>query len=163
MRNDIPNLSEKLPVDELEKNKIPYSLEGEKLNKVFSTISIIVVLFLGILSGYFLARKSSGKSVLLSGGGKTNQKFNYSKGQEFGIIKNLMAKDTATGIIESGGLDGEGTHHLVREGGPSQTVYLTSSALDLDRFTGQKVQIWGETNKLQKAGWFMDVLKIKIL
>lgn len=163
MGNEIPNLSEKLPVDELKKNKIPVTLEGEKLNKAFSTISIIIVLVLGILSGYFLARKSSGQSVSLSGGGKTNQKFNYSKGQEFGITKNLMAKDTATGIVESGGLEEEGTHHLSREGGPSQTVYLTSSALDLDRFVGQKVQIWGETNKLQKAGWFMDVLKIKIL
>jgi len=66
-------------------------------------------------------------------------------------------KDSAEGVLEKGGIDGEGTHHLVREGGPSQTAYLTSSVLDLDLFVGKKIKVEGETFAAQKAGWLMDV------
>jgi len=33
----------------------------------------------------------------------------------------------------------------------------------LDQFVGRKIQIWGETYKAQKAGWLMDVGRVKIL
>lgn len=56
----------------------------------------------------------------------------------------------------------EGTHKLIR-GDESQTAYLTSSVIDLDKYVGSKVKIWGETFKGQKAGWFMDVGKLEIL
>jgi len=65
--------------------------------------------------------------------------------------------------LEKNGLDGEGTHRLIREGGPSQTAYVTSSTLDLDQFAGRKVQVWGETFRAQKAGWLMDIGRLKIL
>ena len=60
-------------------------------------------------------------------------------------------------------MDGEGTHHLEREGGASQNVYLTSSVLGLQQFVDRKIQIWGETFAAQKASWFMDVGKLKVL
>jgi len=69
----------------------------------------------------------------------------------------------ATGVLKEGGVDGEGTHHLEREGGVSQNVYLTSSVLNLQQFVERKVQIWGETFTAQKAGWLMDVGKLKVL
>jgi len=59
--------------------------------------------------------------------------------------------------LEAGGLDGEGTHHLIRPGGDSQTIYLTSSVVDLSLFVGRKVKVKGETFTPQNAGWFMDV------
>jgi hypothetical protein len=65
--------------------------------------------------------------------------------------------------LEEGGIDGEGTHHLVRDGGPSKSVYLTSTVIDLDSFAGKKVKVWGETISARKAGWLMDVGKIKII
>jgi hypothetical protein len=72
-------------------------------------------------------------------------------------------KDSASGTIEKGGLDGEGTHNLVREGGPSQTVYLISSVVDLDEYVGKNVKVWGQTQAAKKAAWLMDVGKIELL
>lgn len=85
------------------------------------------------------------------------------KGKEVGSTNLETFSDTATGVIEKGGINGEGSHKLIREGGPSQTAYLTSSVVDLDQFAGKKVQVWGETFSAQKAGWLMDVGRVKIL
>ena len=72
-------------------------------------------------------------------------------------------RDRAEGTLKEGGIDSEGTHHLERPGGTSQSVYLTSSVVDLDQFIDKKVEVWGETIGAKKAGWLMDVGKIKIL
>ncbi|MFH1561727.1 MAG: hypothetical protein ABID04_04105 [Patescibacteria group bacterium] len=72
-------------------------------------------------------------------------------------------KDSAQGVIAKNEVGNEGSHLLLREGGDSQTVYLTSSVLDLDLFLDRKVEIWGETFSAQKAGWLMDVGKVKVL
>lgn len=117
---------------------------------------ILGLMAVGILSGYFL----SGKVGRLGGSvapGAT------SKGKEIGSADVKTFKDTAVGIMEKGGLEGEGTHKLIREGGPSQTAFLTSSIIDLDQFVGKKVQVWGETFAAQKVGWLMDVGRVKIL
>ena len=73
-----------------------------------------------------------------------------------------MSKETVEVMVE-GGKDGEGTHHLDRGLGTEKDVYLTSTVINLDDFVGKKVQIWGETISAQKAGWFMDVVKIKTI
>lgn len=86
-----------------------------------------------------------------------------SGGKEVGIDDTKTFRDSAQGVLEKGGIDGEGTHHLIREGGPSQTAYLTSSVVDLDQFVGHKVEVWGETIGAKKAGWLMDVGKVKVL
>ena len=67
------------------------------------------------------------------------------------------------GNLESGGINGEGTHKLIRPGGDSQTVYLTSSVLDLNQFVGKKVKVWGQTFSAKKAGWLMDVGRVEVL
>jgi len=130
------------------------------LKKVLPIFLVILVVSLGIFTGYTLSGK---KGKILSGGRGTVSQEKIVAGSEFGAKDAKSFKDTATGILEIGGLDGEGTHKLLREGGPSQTVYLTSSILDLDQFSGKKIQVWGETFKAQKAGWLMDVGKIKVL
>lgn len=86
-----------------------------------------------------------------------------SSGKEIGLSDTATFRDSAQGTLEEDGIDGEGTHHLVREGGPSQNVYLTSSVIDLDQFLGKKVEVWGETIGAEKAGWLMDVGRIKVL
>ena len=83
-------------------------------------------------------------------------------GDEFGS-KDEAFDSHAVGYVEVGGLDGEGSHKLLRPGGDTQTVYLTSSVTDLDLFEGMEVEIWGETFKGQKAGWFMDVGRVKVI
>jgi hypothetical protein len=71
--------------------------------------------------------------------------------------------DSATGTVKAGGINGEGTHTLEREGGKTQNAALTSSVVDLDLFVGKKVEVKGETNDSNKAGWLMDVGSIKVL
>lgn len=72
-------------------------------------------------------------------------------------------KDSATGTIEKGSINGVGTHILNREGGTSQRASLTSSVVDLDLFVGKKVEVKGQTNSSNKTAWLMDVGSIKVL
>jgi len=142
--------------------------ENLSVHRNVKKIVILVVIFLvviggGIFSGKFLAKKrsSSSNSGELARGSVSREKIK--KGEEFGLKDKQAFKDIAIGVLKEGGVDGEGTHHLEREGGISQNVYLTSSVLDLHQFVERKVQIWGETFAAQKAGWLMDVGKLKVL
>lgn len=145
-------------LDEVE--KLSEILRQEEQPRKFPFLPLVLVIVLGIISGFVLS-KISGRGKGLSGGGVVAPE-QIKPGSEFGS-KNQAFKDTTAGVLEKGGVDGEGTHHLIREGGPSQTAYLTSSVLDLDQFVGKKVQVWGETFQGQKAGWLMDVGRLKIL
>lgn len=82
-----------------------------------------------------------------------------------GIKDPKTFKDQAFGRIEKNDNQDipEGTHKLIRPGGPSQTAYLTSSMVDLDLFVGKCVEILGETFKGQKAAWLLDVGWVKVL
>jgi len=129
---------------------------NKNLTKVLAPVLVVVIVTAGILTGYFLSQKHgvSNPASLLSGGGSK---------EEVGSSNSEVFSDTAVGVIEAGGLDGEGTHKLIREGGPSQTAYLTSSVIDLDQFVGKKVEIKGKTYAGKKAAWLMDVGKVKLL
>lgn len=118
---------------------------------------VLVIVGAGALTGYFMANRASLGGMVDRGPGTEK------KGSEVGSADTQTFKDTATGVLEKGGVDGEGTHKLIREGGPSQTAYLTSSVINLDQFIGKKIQVWGETFAGQKAGWLMDVGRVKIL
>lgn len=123
------------------------------------TIGVYVTLvLLGIGTGYLLSRsaKISGESA-----GETPGMIKTEKVE--GIADTKTFKDSAEGTIEKGGINGEGTHKILREGGPSQTAYLVSSVVDLDSYVGKKVKVWGETFAAEKAAWLMDVGKIEIL
>jgi len=132
------------------------------LKSKFFLIGLVLAVGLGILSGYFLTRKGGTPKTASSGGTGEVAADKIKPGVEFGS-KTQNFKDTTIGVLEKDGISGEGTHKLIREGGPSQTAYLTSSVLDLDQFVGRKVQIWGETFKGQKASWLMDVGRLLIL
>lgn len=117
------------------------------------------VIISGILSGFFLAR---------SRGVRTNSKTATARDlvQSANVIGSTDTKtfsDVATGKLDKGGIKGEGTHHLTRPGGDSQTVYLISSVVDLDQFVGKQVEVNGQTLKGRYSGWLMDVGRVKIL
>lgn len=84
-------------------------------------------------------------------------------GDVFGVPDEQTFKDSAEGYLQIGGIDGEGSHKLLRPGGDSQTVYLTSSITDLNKFDGMQVKVWGETFKGQQAGWLMDVGRVQVI
>jgi hypothetical protein len=117
------------------------------------------VVVLGVLTGWLLSGglKSGSSSTGATVPGAVESK------TEAGLADESTFKDTATGTLEKGGISGEGTHHLVRDGGASQYVYLTSTVIDLGSFEGKRIQVWGETISAKKAGWLMDVGKVKVV
>lgn len=110
-----------------------------------------VLVLLGVVTGYLLSKSSVGTG-----------KSTTSKTDTAAAASAKIYKDSAIGVIEKGGFEGEGTHKLVREGGPSQTAYLTSTAVGLDDYVGKKVKVWGETVAAKKAAWLMDVGKVEL-
>jgi hypothetical protein len=144
--------------------KMVQPLEPKKERKLprflLPLVIILGIIFCGTVSGYFLAGRRGGMGLSSPSQLAPGTEL---KGQEFGSKDTSAFPDTAVGVLEKGGIDGEGTHKLIREGGESQTAYLTSSLVDLDPLVGKKVQVWGETFKAQKAGWLMDVGRVKVL
>ena len=117
-------------------------------------IGAVLVVIVGVGTGWLLS--GSSRSTVKVPGAETGLK-------EAGLADEATFKDTADGVLEEGGVDGEGTHHLVRPGGDSQNVYLTSTVIDLQSFVGKKVQVWGQTITAREAGWLMDIGKIKVV
>lgn len=121
------------------------------------SLVILLVIAAGIGTGWKLST-----TLAVSKNNNTLTPINPQKGKEIGLKDEKTFRDEAEGTLEEGGIDGEGTHHLTRDGGPSQNVYMISSVVDLSEFVGHKVQVWGETIDSKKAGWLMDVGRIKI-
>lgn len=122
-------------------------------------VIFIVLLLLGAGTGYGLNKFSNqtGANVPI-----LPKNDGVSKGKTFGSSDTKTFKDSTEGKLEKGGIDGEGQYHLVRPGGESQNVYLTSSLVDLSKFIGKKIKVWGETQAAQKAGWLMDVGRVEV-
>lgn len=137
-----------------------------KIETKSNTFFIVVVSVLVVLAGI-------GTGWVLSGGAKATTGPSVSQEQQSSITQSdteagiedesLFDKEAPIGKLVKGGLDGEGTYHLEREGGPSQYVYLSSTVIDLAPFEGKKVQVWGKTISGKKAGWLMDVGRIKVV
>lgn len=138
-------------------------------SKKSKTIPILVMLgiFVGLATGFFIAQKK----LLLAGGENAmtpvNQELTSATkikvGDTFGSGDEKTFRDQAEGILMAGGIEGEGSHHIERGANKTQWVYVTSSVVDLDLLLGARVTIWGETNQGKKAGWLMDVGKLKVL
>lgn len=126
-------------------------------SKVYIILGVMLVL--GIFSGFLISKNKSGVGSAITQGGTVA----IQKGAVFGSDDTKTFKDQAEGIVKTGGADGEGTHHLVRPGGDSQNVYLTSSIVDLSKFLDKKVKVWGQTQKAKVAGWLMDVGRVEVL
>ncbi len=138
--------------------KIKVKSDLLKNNLVLAVISVIVVLA-GIGTGYYFSgayKNPDYGGINISSDLKTGE-------SEAGIADESTFPDSTEGILEEGGINGEGTHHLVRGSGPAQYAYLTSTVINLDNFVGKKVQVWGQTIAGKKAGWLMDVGKIKVI
>lgn len=130
-------------------------------------IGLALAVLLGVGTGVGVAKLQGKAPASLTGGSGTPLQQvatgTVKNGDVFGLPDEKTFKDSAEGYLEAGGLDGEGSHKLVRAGGVSQTVYLTSSVTDLEKFVGMNVKVWGETFKGQKAGWLMDVGRIQVV
>ena len=126
--------------------------------KVLLVIATLGIVAVGAGTGYLLS-KSDGR---VSGAESVNNQM-VKNDKEVGSLDTKTFRDTATGVIEKNRTNGVGTHKLIRDGGPSQTIYMVSSVVDLDQFDGKKVEVWGETQKVAKVSWFMDIGRVKIV
>lgn len=161
---DIPNLSPNTQPTFLNSSPAPKNKN--------SKLPLIIILVLAIGAGFGFSRlwplSSPNKSAIdvinqknITSGEDIKSADEIVVGQSYGETGKTFT-DTATGTLVKGGINGEGTHTLQREGGKSQYAALTSSTVDLDLFVDKKVEIKGETNSSKKAGWFLDVGVIKI-
>ncbi len=148
-----------------QKKETPLVKELEPMQETRVTVSLpliiiaLAIIASGVFTGYALA--GSGRRVSSGVQGDGNKSV---EGTKIVGSKDVAAfKDSVEGVMREGGVDGEGSHHLERAGGPSQDVYLTSSVISLDDYIGKKVKVWGETFAAQKAGWFMDVGRLELL
>lgn len=136
------------------------------VSKKLISIVTVLVLVAGIGSGFALAyfMPSSGGTAVVAPEDQQEVTDNSIKpGAVFGVPDEKTFSDETQGVLIKGGLEGEGSHTLLRPGGESQNVYLTSSVVDLDQFNDMEIKIWGETFKGQKAGWLMDVGRVEVL
>lgn len=129
---------------------------GSNLGKIL-IIAVILSIVLGVGTGYSLSSKSatSGKATVVVDDkpAKSAQQDNRTF-RDFaeGVIKPIPASKNPSEYVE-------GTHILEREGG--YPVTLTSSVVDLSKYEGKKVKVYGETQKALKASWLMDVGKVE--
>ncbi len=123
-------------------------------------LMLLVFICLGIGTGFLLAKVKH--PLTTTQANKMITASDVKTGTTYGSNDTSTFKDMAEGIMAAGGIDGEGQNHLVRSGGDSQNVYLTSSSVDLSQFTGHKVKVWGQTQKAKKAGWLMDVGRVEV-
>lgn len=136
------------------------SLKNAFTSKVIA-VSIVIVI-IGVISGFFASRFGTLSGNQVKTGAISNGS-SVAAGTIIGSNDTASFKDTAQGSLKEGGIDGEGAFHLVRPGGDSQNVYLTSSSVDLSKFVGKNIKVWGATQKAQHAGWLMDVGRIQVL
>lgn len=131
-------------------------------------VLLVVIIAAGLLSGFGLNKVTGGDRTSAKGSTRGGVQTTAGGGLKVGDIVGLSESDgqfsdTAEGVLDRGGLNGEGSHKLLRPGGDSQTAYLTSSVIDLDQFAGHRVKVWGETFAGQKVGWLMDVGRVQVL
>ena len=136
-----------------------HSLNAEQTPKIVALPLVVVIGVISVLLGIFGAYSMTKSSVMTS---NVDEGTVIQTDKASGVLDKKTFKDSAEGIMREGGVDGEGNFHLERPGGASQNAYLTSSTVDLSKYIGKKVTVWGQTFQGQKAGWLMDVGLVEI-
>lgn len=162
---DFDGAMERNPVTQ-EVQDVPMQTVAKKTSMVLPVLVAAVIL--GVGTGYLLFTNSATlstpkKMVATQQTNTTKEGEKVIVGKVYGSPDASTFKDSAEGVLLAGGINGEGSHRIVRDGGESQTVYLTSSIVDLTMFVNHKVVVKGETFKAQRAGWLMDVGQVKVL
>lgn len=155
---DIPNLNQP--------SFVPMS-PSPTLSKVALLIIAVLAISIGFWGSRLIPTKSVSNTInspnaLVINPNTITDQSQVQVGKIYGNLSKAF-KDSATGTIENGSINGEGTHILNRPGGVTQRASLTSSVVDLDLFVGKNVEVKGETNASIKTSWLLDVGTIKIL
>ena len=148
------------------KTKMPK--KNKKGSPMSTVMTIVLAIVLGVATGYGVnaMTSSSGSNVTSGVADQTDitvDSNEIKEGESYGSSDTERFADSAVGYLKEGGFEGEGSHRLLREGGETQTIYLTSSFIDLDPFIGHEIEIWGETFAAQNVSWLMDVGGVKVV
>jgi hypothetical protein len=154
--SSIPNISKPSSQPVMQSFSSPKS--GVSGGKAVFVLILMLLLGVGVGYGASIVSAKTGTSIVPASLNPNAPQ----KGKTYGNGDTSVFKDTAEGVLKNGGIDGEGQYHLVRPGGDSQNVYVTSSSVDLSQFIDQKIKVWGETQSAQHAGWLMDVGKVQV-
>lgn len=161
---DIINQAEKKPASPSKLK--PMNTPSSSAPILKTILAAFLIVAAGSITGFGLAQAVDQSSSTGSGGELKSaadlESGNIAVGDIYGSKDEKTFRDSAEGVLVAGGVEGEGSHHLLRPGGVSQNVYLTSSIMDLDLFVDHKVKVWGETFAGQKAGWLMDVGRLEV-
>lgn len=154
---DIPNLAQT-------KSNPQYS---PKLSLPILAVVSVIAIAAGFWLSRFFPTNQPTTSTLPSDNTKTVSTENISQSDQIkmGTVygnQDPACKDTATGILEKGNINGEGTHILNRPGGKDQRASLTSSVVDLDLFVDKNITITGQTNASKKTGWLLEVCSVQL-
>ena len=150
-------------MDKKEDQSVFHSFSTKKpRGKILFWVLAVVVVVLGVVVGRSLAGGGNGTVAQQTATTAPNSAAKIQVGAVYGSNDTKTFNDTAEGTVAKGGIDGEGQYHLVRPGGESQYVYMTSSVVDLSLFLNRKVKVWGETQKAQSAGWLMDIGRVQV-
>lgn len=128
-------------------------------------IVFTLVILVGVFSGYGLSYMAGAQNAgTPNESGTKTLSGNDDVVSSAGIADKKTFKDNAEGkLTDKTDKDpDEGSFKLIRPGGESQTVYLTSSTVDMSQFVGKNVRVYGETFASDKVGWLMDVGFIEV-
>jgi hypothetical protein len=161
------NKVKKIAVTDDVQEPIVKELEPMKQTQITINLPVIIIavaiIAAGVFTGYTLANSKSGKAGV---GGAIPVIENGKSGELQKVVGQECVQKSGEipeGILKAGGIDGEGTHHLERDGGPSRNVYLTSSVVPLENYIDKKVRVCGDTFQAEKAGWLIDVIRLEML
>lgn len=145
-------------------HSIDSSHTSSSISVMLGIAILLVATIAGIGTGYGIRALTTSKSTMTTTNNTSTTVKSDDKVTESAGIKNEETfKDTAEGVLQEGGIEGEGAFHLERPGGKSQTAYLTSTTVDLEPYIGKKVRVLGKTFEGKKAGWLMDVGYVEVL
>ncbi len=113
----------------LENNENLIHQIGTQVEVKMPAVNFFVFIALAVVFGVLIGIVPS-KLSKKSGIGKTSS----TSSKSVGVVDKKTFKDSVTGILREGGIDGEGNYHIERPGGESQNAYLTSSVVDLSEF-----------------------------
>lgn len=137
----------------------PQFLSLHKFKPILNFKLLGAILVISIIAGV-------GTGYLMASSGKNGRIPLIQKNPEHAAEDSKTFRDFAEGKItkkpdEKNAAYSQGTHLLVRDG--ATPVLLTSSVFDLSEYENKKVKIYGETNSLPGAGWFMDVGRVEVI
>lgn len=162
----VPDSGAKPFVHAISTDDVP-SADDMSMKNVFIIFALVIVV--GVASGFagsYIKGVSSSTTGKKNDAGATTMSGNKDVVDSAGIADKKAFSDSAEGKLQEKTKEDfleEGSFKLVRPGGDSQTVHLTSSTIDMSKFVNKKVRVYGETFASEKVGWLMDVGFIEVI